>query len=236
MPTTQCFKCESCCKTHKKQAFISHSKKDEVIKQKLVKACCEVGVAPYLYEFSPEYNSNASPADALSDEIAKSEMLFVLLGDSISKVYWTQAWIGFEVGIFKLLADPEKNLKYVFVFQDIRQGIGVCVPFLHVLFLFDFNSEIGWKQFRGLIVVVARDTDSKKFFTDANRFRSATIKANIKCDNCKSGYDAWIAKSDVCQLGKGLNKFRIGPQWISECTIKCPSCGKMVTRCFTPML
>ena len=105
MSTTQGFKCICCGKTHEKQAFISHSQKDVAIKQKLMKACCEVGVATFLYECSPEHKSNASPAEVISLEIAKSEMFFILLGDSISKAYWTQAWIGYETGTFKALKD-----------------------------------------------------------------------------------------------------------------------------------
>ena len=149
MPITRFFECDVCMFAHRKQAFVSHSQKDAKIASRLRQVCCEVGVAPYLYEFSPEYNSNASPADNLSMEIMTSKVLFVLLGASISKVYWTQAWIGFEVGIFKALKDPIGNLEYTFVLQDIRQDIAVCVPTLDILFLFDFTSDISWDQYRG---------------------------------------------------------------------------------------
>ena len=160
-------------------------------------------------------------------------MLFILLGDSISKAYWTQAWIGFEVGIFKVLADLDTSPKYVIALQDIRQGIDVCIPKLDSLFLFDIDSKAGWDRFKDLVIVLGK---LKQFYQAASGFRTAALKADVKCDNCRSQYEAWIAKSDVCQLGKGLNQFRIGQQFIYECTIKCPSCGKMVTRCFTPML
>ncbi len=236
MTHSRYFGCDVCTLTHNTQAFVSHSRKDQAIKQKLAKACCDVGVAPYMYEFSPEYNSSASPADDLSIEIERSKVLFVLLGEAISSVFWTQAWIGFEVGIFKALKDPQRNLEYAFVFQDIRQDIEVCVPTLDILYLFDFNSDTGWDQCRGLVEVIEMGPSSGKFHKEANRFRTATLKANVKCDNCKSEYEAWIAKRNACLLGKGFNLLNHGPEMLAECTTKCPSCGKLVTRCFAQML
>ena len=58
----------------------------------------------------------------------------------------------------------------------------------------------------------------------------------MKCGNCKSGYDAWIAKDDAHKLGKGFNEINEGPELHAECTIECPSCEKMVTRVFVQML
>ena len=230
------FKCICCEQSHDKQAFVSHASKDREIAAELKRACCEAGVAPYLFEFTPESHSHMPPADVLAESVAASDMLFVLLGESVSEAYWTQAWVGFEVGISKGLAIQTKMPKSVIVLQDIHQGMKASVPMMDALFLFDFASKKGWDQYEGLVLVLARLGNSGQFFKVANRFRSATIKANVKCGNCKGEYEAWIAKDDAHSLGKGFNKINGGPELHAECTFECPSCDKMVTRVFVQML
>ena len=129
------------------------------------------------------------------------------------------------------------NLKYVIAIQDIRQGIEVSVPMLDVLFLFDFTSDVSWEQYKGLVVVAARESNSSVFYEEAKNFRKGTLKANVKCENqkCRSEYEAWIAKHDARLLGKGFNLLVDGIEMIAECTIECPSCDEWITRCFMQM-
>ena len=230
------FKCICCGDHHDKQAFISHASDDAEIAAKLKHACCENGVAPYLFEFSPESRSQAAPADALARAVAASAFIFVLLGKSVSEVFWTQAWIGFEVGISKGLAIETNRPKNVIVLQDIHQGIRVSIPMLDELLLFDFDSDEGWGQYKDLVLVLADLTSSGEFYKAASRFRAATLSAQVKCAHCRSQYEAWIAKDDVGKLGKGFNPIKHLPELHGECTIECPSCDKMVTRYFRQML
>ena len=159
-------------------------------------------------------------------------MLFVLLGKAVSEAYWTQAWIGYEVGIFKALADIDPAPKHVIVLQDIRQGIKVCVPTLKSLFLFDFSCKSGWYLYKELVIVLGK---LEPFFIAASSFRSATIMADVKCEHCKSGYETWIASCDRGELGERLSQCKSGSELICKCTIECPSCKEMFTRCFKSM-
>lgn len=230
------FKCAVCEGGHDKQAFVSHAKNDAGIAAKLRDACCEEGVAPYLFEFSPESGSAARPADTLAKAVAESAFIFVLLGESVSKAFWTQSWIGFEVGIAKGIAIETDRPTKVIVLQDIHQGIKASVPMLDELFLFDFDSAESWNQYRDLVLVLANLTSSLEFYKAANGFREAALSAQVKCEQCKSQYEAWIAKDDVGKLGKGLNPVKDKPELHAECTIECPSCDRMVTRFFRQML
>ena len=230
------FECICCGDYHDKQAFVSHAKDDVGIADKLKQACCETGVSPFLFEFSSESRSQAPPADALAETVASCAFIFVLLGKSVSEAYWTQAWIGFEVGISKGLAIETNRPHDVIVLQDIRQGIKVAVPMLHRLFLFDFYSGKGWDQYKDLVLVLANLTSSSEFYKAASRFRTATLSAHVTCANCKSQYEAWIAKDDAGKLGKAFTPIRLSPELHAECTIECPSCDKMVTRYFRQML
>ena len=174
------FKCKCCGDCHDRQAFVSHAKDDFVIADRLKQACCETGVSPFLFEFSPESSSKAPPADVLAKEVAASTFIFVLLGRSVSEAYWTQAWIGFEVGISKGLAIETNKPQPLIVLQDIRQGIKVAVPMLHELFLFDLYTDKGWKQYKDLVLVLANLHSSGEFYKAASRFRAATLSASGK--------------------------------------------------------
>ena len=230
------FKCKECGNGHEKQAFISHASKDIEIANKVKKACCQAGVKPYLFEFSPDALARTAPSDSIALNVAASENIYVLLSDSVSQAYWTQAWIGYELGISKGFTMATNKITNVIVVQDIRQGLCVSIPQLDVLFLFDFDLNTGWNQYQGLIQVSNRANPHRDFYKKANRFRMATLATKVKCENCKSEYEAWIDMADALKLGKRLNLISMRPEFRAECTVDCPSCDKIVTRNFKPML
>lgn len=151
--------CEGSCVNLQKQAFISHAKNDEEIARNLAKACCNGGVAPYLFEFTPEsFAPSIDNARVIATEVHDSDIVLVLLGPHISK-FWTQAWIGFEIGV-SLGADVAYGRldfadgyfsKKVFVLQDVRQGDDAAIPRLNALILFDFGSDDSWDTFQQAI-------------------------------------------------------------------------------------
>ena len=173
------FECTACGNKHEKQAFVSHARRDKELAERVRRACCEVKIASFLFEFSPESETKTPPAEIISREIARSELTFVLLGESVSGKFWTQAWIGFEIGVSRGIDIATNSLdfnsKKVIVLQDIRQGIEVTVPRLDALFLFDFESEEGWINYRGLVQFLTRTGPSLEFFKAGNKFREHVI-------------------------------------------------------------
>lgn len=237
------FECTTCGNRHEKQAFISHARKDKELAERVRHACCEVSIASFLFEFSPESETQIPPAEVISKEIARSDLTFVVLGESVSSKFWTQAWIGFEIGVSKGIDVAREstghNSKKVIVLQDIRQGIEVTVPRLDALFLFDFESAEGWTNYRGLVQFLTRTGPSLEFFKSGNRFREYVMKAEVKCGNesCKSTYVGWIAIDDAPRLPAPMatNANEEG-LFQATCTIECPSCYKTVTCTFVQML
>lgn len=243
MPSHYGFECTVCANRHEKQAFISHAQKDKDLAEEVRRACCEVNVASFLFEFSLESETQAPPAEVISREIANSELTFVVLGESVSSRFWTQAWIGFEIGVSKGLDIATESVGYnskkVIVLQDIRQGIEVTVPRLDALFLFDFKSSDGWVNYRGLVQFLTRTGPSVEFFRAGNKFREYVMKAEVECEyeSCKSRYVAWIAIDDASSLRVPMTGIaNDGILFESTCTIECPSCFKTVTRPFVQML
>ena len=262
MSSNRLFDCKECCEGHEKQAFISHASKDEKIARSIAKACCNAEVAPYLFEFSPDFSSLDIPADTLSERVRESNILFVLLGEQVSRAFWTQAWIGFEIGVARGM-DIESNREIwngyfgtrVIAVQDIRQGIEVSVPRLDALLLFDFNSDETWNEFEDAVRFLTPLDDNQRSvrtvnydnpepiegpsiqeFHYGNKFRQSIIKANVICKNCKNQYEIWVAIQDVEKLGMGFNPINDAPVVQAECTVECPSCDKMVTQIFTQNL
>ena len=244
--STSLYPCNYCRKSHTKQAFISHSRKDTEIVKSIKKACCASKVAPYLYEFSDEFSVSNVPADILAKKVEESEFIFVVLGDSVSKAYWTQAWIGFEIGVavgvnnateMEYTKTPKNFSRRIVVIQDVKQGIEVSVPRLDALFLFDFDSTDRWNELQNAVRVLAVLPKSESSFCDTfssgNRIQQSLMMDKVRCENCRSEYEAWIAIKDA-KLGKGFNRINDPKdlRFKAECTIECPSCDQMVTGTF----
>ena len=243
------YPCNYCRKSHTKQAFISHASKDKEIVKRIRKACCASKVAPYLYEFSDEFSASNVPANILAKKVEESGIIFVVLGDSVSEAYWTQSWIGFEIGVaigvnnataMKYTQPSDYFSRRIVVIQDVSQGIRVSIPRLDVLFLFDFDSNDRWNEFQNAVRVLAvlPETESSMYdtFSSGNKIQQSLMNANVKCENCKSEYEAWITIDDAKKLDKAFNQFSKIPVVLAECTIECPSCDKMVTRVFKQMM
>ena len=246
------FECYECGKAHTKQAFISHAKKDNLPAQQTASACCNAGVAPYLYEKIPNSSALGSPAGVIPEAVVESDLFILILGKAVSKAYWTQSWLGFEAGVsrgadiasYNQDYGPYMNKSYFYkrpiVFQDIRQSIKGSIPQLDVLVLLDFHSRSSWEQIGNLIAVMALQGDILK---KGKEFRQHFLETFIECSNnsCKSKYDAWVSIGDVEKLGNRCKWIKTSRryQWISktrpieaELTIECPSCDANLTRSF----
>ena len=226
------FECHVCCSTHAKQAFISHASKDSQIVRKMAEACCQGKVSPFLFEFSPEYSAPTIPADILAQRVRESDVIFVLLGEHVSKGFWTQAWIGYEIGVARGTDLATGHLSYdgyfskrIIVVEDVKQGIKASIPRLDALLLFDFRHNDRWETFQCAIGTLALVFDGD-FFKNANRFRSQMMQSQnkVKCENenCKSEYDVWILNRDVMSLTPKVKWIK---RWfVAVGSIECPSC------------
>ena len=247
MPPRSEYKCCVCQQSHPRQAFISHAGKDKAIAKEAAKACCAAQVKPYLFEYSAEFSQPAiDNARTIANEINNSDIFLVVLSPSMSKAFWTQAWIGFEIGVSIGVdiasSGPEKKnylSSKVLVLQDIHQEIKVSVPRVDVLFLFDFSRS--WDDTSDLLVFISTylsDTTSE-VFRRGNKLRERMMTARAACANekCKGIYDVVMPVKDTERLGFKLwwNKIQLKRiRWTekglrAKSTLKCPSCGEKVS-------
>ena len=251
MPSDSQFECnnEDCDRDfHEKQAFISHSGRDKALVKTIADIGCTIDVASYLFEFSSEAESMSPHSEDIAEKVVQSDILFVILGEGVSAEYGTQAWIGYEVGVYRgadTASDgtsvedlyPDRTNKIIAI-QDIRQGIKVSVPSLDAILLFDFSADERWEQYKRMAWVMTGLGNLGEFFREGNQFQREFMKANVKCTyrKCKGEYETWIGIQDANKLGKRINLICQNPIIQAECTIECPSCDQMVTRVFTQML
>ena len=234
--------CDVCQETHPARAFISHAKDDAEIASRVREASCHAQVSPYLFEYTQDKPPSLTPAQVLGDAIASSTIVLVVLGPAISEVYWTQAWIGFEIGVskgFDIGRETTNNYvsKKIVVLEDIRQGIKVSVPSLDALWLFDFETDENWEEYSQLIQFLTLTGDSKEVFQAGNQFRLRNMEATILCQNCNSAYACWIRTDDQVKLeiAPELTDIQNLPLQ-ANCTVTCPSCQKAVSGQFKRML
>ena len=228
--------CRICGSLHARQAFVSHASRDEQIADAAQEACCRAGVAPYLFEFSREFSQpNIDIARTIAGEIKDSEFFLVLLSPSVSNAFWTQAWIGFEIGVYvgtESRSGLATNSNYfppnIFVIQDIRQEVSVAVPRIDVLLLFDFESGNGWTYLRDLIrfMILERSDDSYGFFSLGNELRQQIISTKATCGNqsCRSMYDVLVLARDLELMQTRMSLAGEGIR--ANAIVKCPSCGQ----------
>jgi hypothetical protein len=241
------FNCSQCGKQHREQAFISHASKDERLARHIAIACCQADAAPFLFEYESDPLAAVIPADQIADEIVRSRVHFVLLGPRVSEAYWTQAWIGYEIGITrgydratKMQAGcGEYFSTKIIVVEDIRQGIEACVPYLHALLLFDFHSDTRWKEFEDAVRFLADTAPNTpehpflEFYKAGNRLRGKLLKESGFRHKCGSSYDVWAFKEDVEKLPAAR---LVNDNGEVICAIKCPSCSKHRITVFRPAL
>ena len=236
------YKCCECGERHPRQAFISHAAKDAEIAKEAAKACCAAQVTPYLFEYSAEFSQPAiDNARTIADEINSSDIFLVVLSPSVSEAFWTQAWIGFEIGVSigaDIATHDLERRNYlssrIIVLQDIYQEINVSVPRIVVLSLFDFSRT--WDDTQDLLKFMSAyiSEPSGKVFQLGNRLRQRMMTGRATCENetCKGDYDVVMPTKDtgLLEFKVWCNDLRLQRlRWIekgfqAECTLKCPSC------------
>ena len=239
----------SCCvcgERHPQQAFISHAGRDTRIVKAAAKACCAAQFTPYLFEYSAETpQPTIDNARTIAYEICNSGVFLVVLSPSMSKAFWTQAWIGFEIGV-SIGADIATNnlgsrnyvSSRITVLQDISQEIQVSVPRVDLLFVCDFSGT--WEDTQDLFEFISAyiSKPAGQVFRIGNSLRQRMMTGIARCANskCKGVYDVVMPIKDTGRLGFRVRWNRIQfrrMHWIekgtrAQCSLQCPSCGKKV--------
>ena len=239
------FQCCICANKHGERVFISHAREDGLLANQIATTCCHAGAAPFLFEREPSALAGQPIADKISSEVLKSRVQFVLLGPKVSNRYWTQAWIGFEIGVSRgadigkyKIEHREYFSRRIIVVQDIKQSKKVCIPYMHVLLLLDYRNRKRWQQLEKLVIFLSDTaTSTLDFFKAGNQFRweilATTSKVNCSKSCGAAPYEVLVFKKDV----RRLRCAKVDPsdkKVVAQ--IICPSCQTKVKIELIPAL
>ncbi|WP_449463036.1 hypothetical protein PQ610_02065 [Tardisphaera miroshnichenkoae] len=154
------------------QIFVSHSRRDEDIRQWFDTIFATAGVRAVRMEFE---DAEVKSGRMILQKIRESDALFVLMGPNLTFSQFTENWIGFEVGAAAALTKP------VWVFERILDSVMFPIPYLTHYVLYDPRSE----EYRVYV------TDIVKQFNLLLPFRNFGDSTSITCpyEDCRSEYD-----------------------------------------------
>ncbi len=235
MPPTEMPKCCVCCGTHSIRAFISHAGKDRYVARQTAEAFCEAGVFPFLFEYSVDYfNPTIDNSDTITSEVKKSDLFVVVLSPAMSNAYWTQAWIGFEIGALMgadidLKKTSQSNFfsKTIIVLQDIQQGIKATLPRVNVLFLVDFVKS--WHEVSAMVAflsVIQLMKPTVYQLGNSLRQRVMTGRAICRNESCKADFHVLMPVKDAERLEFNIHWVQKGHKALYS--LECPSCDRRI--------
>lgn len=118
--------------------FISHSKKDAQLVENIKQFLENVGHTPIIEEFIPQEKQRAIPYEEITDNVKKSEWVFLFLTDNIVETEYTRNWVSFEIGVASCVCNK------VFVFERLGKPLSYPIPYVtdYVLFNPDKVNDI----------------------------------------------------------------------------------------------
>lgn len=191
--------------------FISHSSKDDDIKNFFLRAFAGTNVKPLFEEFEAEVPTGIN-AQKIQVDILASNALFVLLSEGVENSRHTRDWINWECG-------NAKN-KDIWLFEPLESvgKISLIVPTVSHYFLYEKNDEcrkvirsaISYYDDTHVLPVLAASAAGGALFNEKDRSSGAWIGAliglaglavqsisqrkqgfSIKCFNCLSIYSVY---------------------------------------------
>lgn len=125
--------------------FLSHSQRDEALRDKFLATCGLAGIQGIAFEF--DVQSGRVPLDRAAAEVIRvavqsARALFVIIGDNVVASFHTSNWVAFEVGLACASSPPVP----VWAFEELHQRVGFPLPAVnhHALFSPDFDEHWDW--------------------------------------------------------------------------------------------
>lgn len=168
------------------EAFLSHSRKDMELVNRIYKACSRANIKPNIAEFE-EVEAGRLTADRIVDMIHRSRLFLLFLTENVMNSIYTQNWVIFELGCaYGSKTRPPSELKDIYVFEPFSQ-INFPIPYLDYYILFDPHSEPHWEFIEG-ILFEEREYWSRIFPILFGQRPSDRIGVRFHCKKCRSIY------------------------------------------------
>ena len=135
-------------------AFISHSREDMELVNRIYKALYQAGVEPKLAEFEELGEKGKLSAPQIKEMIMNSSWTLVFLTPKVTASVHTQNWVAYEVGVSHGLSRP------VWIFEDEKRIVSEFpIPYLDYYFLYDPQNSQDWATIKEEVAKYARSPD-----------------------------------------------------------------------------
>ena len=125
------------------EAFLSHSKKDTNLVNRIYKTCSRANIKPNIAEFE-KLGTRRLTAEDIVRMIHRSRLFLLFITQNVTDSIYTQNWVNFELGCaYGAKTRPAAVLKDIYVFEPFDQ-IRFPVPYLDYYVLIDPNQEPHW--------------------------------------------------------------------------------------------
>lgn len=220
------FQCINCGRTHNEKAFVSHSRADRLLVQKIKQYLCQANVSPVLYEYEPR-GKVASALDILN-HVSNSMATIVLLGPEAAKRPWTQTWIGFEIGASMGTHSNASNsytIPGILLIEDVSQASDIAVPHVDLVLLLDFFDSSSWTAPEVIAKMINPAVKGNStLYAEMNSLRLMKLIGGpqFQCpyQDCRACYElyVWAGKSKRDKL-----QLPVSPRRLS---VKCSVCRR----------
>ena len=204
------FQCIQCKGTHSKQVFVSHSRADTQLLDKIKVCLCQAQVAPFFYKIPEDFPASWE----IMKELRQSMALMAVLGPEVSRRYWTQVWIGFEIGAFAAFQEEKElqtplshNIPHTILIEDVSQASDAPIPFVDLALLLDFSDPDSWASVQIVAELINDEMPfNKTVAARANNLRLFRLidKPALVCPDthCKGKYELliWTGKTERDEL------------------------------------
>jgi hypothetical protein len=168
------------------EAFLSHSRKDKELVNRIYKACSRANIKPNIAEFE-ELEAGRLTAEKIAQMIHRSRLFLLFLTQNVVNSIYTQNWVVFELGCaYGAKTRSPSEFKDIYVFEPFQQ-IYFPIPYLDYYILFDPNSEPHWEFIEG-ILYEEREYWSRIFPLLFGQRPSDRVGIRIYCGGCGSSY------------------------------------------------
>ena len=193
-----------------KTVFISHSKKDMEIVNRIYKILYQNGISPKIAEFEELGERGKLTASYIKDMMSMSDWCLVFLTPNVTATVHTQNWVSYEIGVAHAYNKP------IWIFEHEKTPIrDFPVPHVDYYFLYDPNNSPDWGAIKSEIHNHMLNPDI------GPAIAGVILGAPFGSPAALFGALVGIAKSQ-----EDLQKIKVAsPQGFAKVRINCPKCN-----------
>lgn len=168
------------------EAFLSHSRKDKELVNRIYKACSRAKIKPNIAEFEEIGTTNLT-AEHIAEMIHKSRLFLLFITENVTDSLYTQNWVNFELGCaYGAKTRPAPVSKDIYVFEPFDQT-KFPIPYLDYYVLIDPHQKPHWHFVEGIL------SEEKRYWSRLfpilwGQRPSDKVGMSVFCRECGSAY------------------------------------------------